>query len=36
MPDITDPTANTERTFQISVSNPGSGNKFYVDGVLAC
>ena len=35
MPDITDPTANTERTFQISVSNPGSGNKFYVDGVLA-
>ena len=35
MPDITDPTENTERTFQISVSNPGSGNKFYVDGVLA-
>ena len=35
MPDTTDPTENTERTFQISVSNPGSGNKFYVDGVLA-
>ena len=34
MPDITDATANTERTFQISVSNAGSGNKFYVDGVL--
>ena len=24
MPDTTDPTENTERTFQISVSNPGS------------
>ena len=23
MPDTTDPTENTERTFQISVSNPG-------------
>jgi hypothetical protein len=35
MPKITDPTANSERTFQVSVANPGSGNKFYYDGVLA-
>ena len=34
MPKLTDPTANVERTMQVSVANPGSGNKYYIDGVL--